>query len=274
MTKDGACLQELIVQMTGQQAPCGYGGIASEALSRSAVLLNSELGLGFSQFNELLLHLGYDRVAHEFFQFLIDGSTEYSGGCIKPLSRLQEGIERFRKLALLRYGNVKFGFKNLGRDPEELEYLISKPIPSSKYEHRHNIALDIKPIPRNETYYLGYLVKNKIDEGIRTGDPKAREEEEKRLKIVEQGVYNQDAYLCFDHMDVYIATSMREPHEYALANFWTNEIVSSAEIKELKVRVFDPTQAYCHDRIDKGLAEALMLKRAQCTVYLRRSPTP
>jgi hypothetical protein len=29
-----------------------------------------------------------------------------------------------------------------------------------------------------------------------------------------------------------------------------------------------PTQAYCSDRIDKGIAEALMLKRAQCTIYL------
>src|SRR5205807_9604853 len=39
-------------------------------------------------------------------------------------------------------------------------------------------------------------------------------------------------------------------------------------IRDLKLRWFDPTQAYCVERIDKGLAEALMLKRAKCTVYL------
>jgi hypothetical protein len=52
-----------------------------------------------------------------------------------------------------------------------------------------------------------------------------------------------------------------------LANLWTKEITTSPELRDLKIRVFDPTQAFCHDRIDKGLAEALMLKRAQCTVY-------
>jgi len=33
------------------------------------------------------------------------------------------------------------------------------------------------------------------------------------------------------------------------------------------VRYFDPTQAYTDNRINKGLVEALMLKRARCTVY-------
>jgi hypothetical protein len=39
-------------------------------------------------------------------------------------------------------------------------------------------------------------------------------------------------------------------------------------LKDLKLRWFDPTQAYCRERIDKGLSEALMLRRAKCTVYL------
>jgi hypothetical protein len=34
------------------------------------------------------------------------------------------------------------------------------------------------------------------------------------------------------------------------------------------LRYFDPTQALCRNRIDKGLTEALMLKRAKCTIYL------
>lgn len=33
-------------------------------------------------------------------------------------------------------------------------------------------------------------------------------------------------------------------------------------VKGLKLRYFDPTQAFCEDRIDKGLVEGLMLKRA------------
>ena len=36
----------------------------------------------------------------------------------------------------------------------------------------------------------------------------------------------------------------------------------------MNLRFFDPTQAYCPDRIDKGLVEGLMLKRASCTIYM------
>jgi hypothetical protein len=35
----------------------------------------------------------------------------------------------------------------------------------------------------------------------------------------------------------------------------------------LKLRYFDPTQSFCEDRIEKGLVESLMLRRAKCTVY-------
>src|SRR6202035_3394250 len=40
------------------------------------------------------------------------------------------------------------------------------------------------------------------------------------------------------------------------------------QVRKLKLRYFDPTQSQCSYRIDKGLVEALMLKRARCTVYM------
>ena len=39
------------------------------------------------------------------------------------------------------------------------------------------------------------------------------------------------------------------------------------ELADLKLRYFDPTQSFCEDRIEKGLVESLMLRRAKCTVY-------
>jgi hypothetical protein len=39
------------------------------------------------------------------------------------------------------------------------------------------------------------------------------------------------------------------------------------ELSDLKLRHFDPTQAYTENRVNKGLVESLMLKRAKCTVY-------
>ena len=71
-------------------------------------------GIGYSQFNELLLLLGRDRVSPSFFRFLVDGATEYEGGeAVESLQALREGVDRFRKLALLNFGNVRFGFRYL-----------------------------------------------------------------------------------------------------------------------------------------------------------------
>ena len=43
--------------------------------------------------------------------------------------------------------------------------------------------------------------------------------------------------------------------------------MSAPEVAELNLRYFDPTQSYTKNRINKGLIESLMLKRAKCTVY-------
>lgn len=45
-------------------------------------------------------------------------------------------------------------------------------------------------------------------------------------------------------------------------------LFSDDRLRKLKLRYFDPTHSDCKSRIDKGLVEALMLKRASCTVYL------
>lgn len=93
-------------------------------------------------------------------------------------------------------------------------------------------------------------------------------ERRKRLEVVRIiAAENQDIYLTWDHMDVYFATSMRKRWEYEDLAVFIDEVMRSEEISKLNVRHFDPTQAYTSNRINKGLVEALMLKRAQCTVY-------
>jgi hypothetical protein len=69
-------------------------------------------------------------------------------------------------------------------------------------------------------------------------------------------------------MDVYIATSMRERLDFWNVAQFAAEIQSDRQIKSMKLRFFDPTQAFCKDRLDKGLVEGLMLKRACCTIYM------
>ncbi len=89
-----------------------------------------------------------------------------------------------------------------------------------------------------------------------------------RLKAAQAiGERNQDVYLTWDHMDVYFATSMRKPWEFRELHDFIQQTMSAPEVAELNLRYFDPTQSYTKNRINKGLIESLMLKRAKCTVY-------
>src|SRR5207245_11176384 len=44
-------------------------------------------------------------------------------------------------------------------------------------------------------------------------------------------------------------------------------LMGYAVLAGLKLRYFDPTHAYTDNRVNKGLVESLMLKRARCTIY-------
>lgn len=254
----------------------GQPGTIQTPLPETALRLLSKkkaLGLGHSQLNELLLLLGFDRVARGFFQYLVDGTTNYQpNATISSPAALDEGIERFRKLGLLFFGNVKFAFKTLSIDHNLLtEYVLRlEPVEHEYYKSRHDPIHPICVIPGAETYYLGYIVERELKKRLKSdpNDVTAQSEEQIRLATIAQGAANHIAYLVSDHLDVYVATSMRERHEYMAVSRLTQQIFESPELKKLKLRWFDPTQAHCVDRIDKGLSEALMLRRAQCTIYL------
>jgi hypothetical protein len=263
-----ASLQVLLESLSGQPTAPNI------QLPRMAVeALDSGKGLGYSQLNELLLILGYDRICPELFQFLIDGTTEYSpGSSIRSILELQGAVTRFRKLALLFFGNVKFAFKRLGTNPDELLSWVQalEPRDEQSYEARHDPIQPVELIDPADTYLLGYVIEAELKRRLdaNSTDAEALALLERRKGIVERGRRNHSAYLVSDHLDVYVATSMRERHEFLIVSDLCAAIFSRGELSKLKLRWFDPTQAYCSDRIDKGLAEALMLKRAKCTLYL------
>ncbi len=224
--------------------------------------------MGFSQFNEVLLLLGFDRVERKFFSYLCNNEDQ----TILNIHHLREGVERFVKLSMLLFGNITDAFNTLSKDDAELERWLDALTPIDKviYTRRHDPILRIEKITADKTYYLGYIVYDQIRGRLKANpnDSEALEEEKVRSAIVEQGKRNQEAYLASDHMDVYVATSMREKHEYLTVSRITDQIFGSDLLSDLKLRYFDPTQAYCEDRIDKGISEGLMLKRAKCTIYL------
>ena len=65
-------LDKLLADLTGQTAPFAFC-----LPSQSVELLRREIGLGYSQLNELLLLKGYDRISPEFFQYIVDGTIDF-----------------------------------------------------------------------------------------------------------------------------------------------------------------------------------------------------
>ena len=95
------------------------------------------------------------------------------------------------------------------------------------------------------------------------------EEQLKRMEETQQvALRNLTRYLAADHMDVYVATSMRTAPDYISVNHFVNALFAHEFIRPLKLRYFNPTQSWIDDRVAKGLVEALMLKRATVTIYM------
>jgi hypothetical protein len=93
-------------------------------------------------------------------------------------------------------------------------------------------------------------------------------ERDARIKEVRAiATRNQDIYLTWDHMDVYFATSMRKQWEFEDLFDFVEGVMSNKELTALQIRYFNPTQAFTLNRVNKGLVESLMLKRARCNVY-------
>ncbi|UJR86679.1 helix-turn-helix domain-containing protein [Sandaracinus amylolyticus] len=75
-------------------------------------------------------------------------------------------------------------------------------------------------------------------------------------------------YLAADHLDVYVATSMRSDADFVSVNSFCSELFRNPTIESLRLRHFNPTQSWIEDRVAKGLVEALMLKRSSMTIYM------
>lgn len=253
---------ELMEQLTGQEVPFSEG--RARLSERNPFI---EGGMGYSQLNELLLTLGYDRILPPFFDYLFDGEPT-----ITSHEQLAKGVEKFRKHAMLLYGNIKFAFKTLSAySKDALRQVVRQfdPLPPKVYALRPSPLHDIQAITAEDAYYLGYIVDREVDAKL-ARDPENKELLAAKGKIADVrriGHKNHDAYLTYDYIDVYIATSMRERHEFFVVSGFIRQLFEHTEIRPLRLRWFDPTQAYCSDRIDKGLVEGLMVKRAKCTIY-------
>jgi hypothetical protein len=248
------------------------------------IAISSVDGLNYEQFNELLLLFDQDRVSRAFFDFFCSGTT-----CLK-LDELPKAIARFRGYAMLCFGDFRFAYKKLSRlNQQDLFRALgsySKGTDSilQAFVERPSPALKIEKIAKDKTWCLGYIAKGmyETEAGWVSAAIKKQSSNAALLKQAEfyqqlgdaihqtevQGLRNTDIYLTWDYMDVYVATSMRKRWEFEETAEFLTALFDTATIRKLKLRYFDPTQSQCAYRIDKGLVEALMLKRARCTVYM------
>lgn len=244
-----------------------------------------DVGLDYAEFNELLLMLNQDRVSQPFFEFF----------WAKPRVKLADivrGVVRFRGFALLCFGNFRFAYKRLSQTTgSELRGVLGQwaVAPSDRlraFTSRPEIALKIRTIAKDKTWQLGYVSKRLIESDMRSVQematrvsdeeaPRVRELlhfygqlGEERLGLEDIGLRNTEVYLSWDYMDVYVATSMRQPSEFSETAEFIAHVFGNAKLKPLRLRWFDPTQSAVPNRIDKGLVEGLMLKRAECTIYM------
>ena len=82
------------------------------------------------------------------------------------------------------------------------------------------------------------------------------------------GIKNQQQYInSASEMDVYVATSMRDDRDYSEMKAFIDQVFGRKDIGRLNLRYFDPTQAYCPNKHDKGLVECLMIRCAKVTIY-------
>lgn len=249
-------------------------------------------GLNYEQFNELLLLLNQDRVSRGFFKKFFFGKD------IISLEELKRGVADFRGFAMLCFGNFRFAYKKLiQKNEEELKkvhrwYCREASDILEEFE-RPKKMLRIKPIKREETWYLGNISTRKLEkeyeiveglascleekselpfrvsrEDVLQLSQKYLEMQDTMLKAEEKALENTDIYLTWDYMDVYIATSMRQRWEFEEAFDFIKKVFNNSCVKKLHLRYFDPTQSKCRNRIDKGLVEGLMLKRVECCIYM------
>lgn len=98
--------------------------------------------------------------------------------------------------------------------------------------------------------------------------PKADRDLERIEQTQDQAQRNLARYLAADHLDVYVATSMRVDADFVSVNRFSKALFSHPDVKALNLRYFNPTQSWIDDRVAKGLVEALMLRRSSLTVYM------
>ena len=112
------------------------------------------------------------------------------------------------------------------------------------------------------------LDQNRLASILASLQPVLDDRRKRQVAAQEVGIRNTQRYLTLPYLDVYVATSMRSESDFSEQHQFLLNVFGHPDIRDLKLRYFDPTVSFDDDRIKKGLIECLMLRRARVTIYL------
>lgn len=223
--------------------------------------------------NRVLLCCDRNVVTPSFFKYFFKRDP------IEDVEQFEEGVESFRKKAMLLYGNFQYAFRKFRQQDDLAEFLRQRGCePLGEQNIKRETRFELQKIDKSARWTLGHVtydaeiqkLESDKNSGILTEAEFQRskaEYEELAKRTRAKGRRNLRKYLTLDELDVYVATSMRERDDYEeMANF-VESVFEKDPIRSLNLRYFDPTQSYIEDRISTGLLECFLLKRAKVTVY-------
>jgi len=107
-----------------------------------------------------------------------------------------------------------------------------------------------------------------LEKEVKYISPEKTKDFGKMEEVQNQAYNNLSNYLTADYLDVYVATSMRNYADFISVNDFVENLFKDDEVRQFKLRYFNPTQSWIEDRVAKGLVEALMLRRADICIYM------
>lgn len=181
--------------------------------------------------------------------------THFTGYITGPIVKKEyEAAEILNEFASGWRGNIDSLLKDLDKyikqNSDDIKHIIMQAAVKYKNKYKKRLTKDGFKKFAEDSFKTLVKVKAKCDEILKTAQ------------------MNTYTYLTWDYMDVYLATSMREKYDFESFSKFVKDLFSNKHLRNLKLRYFDPTQSdNVENRIDKGLIEGLMLKRAECTIY-------
>lgn len=150
---------ELVEQLTGTP-PKGISD--NDRVNLADALANDERTIDVSLLNELLLLANKDRVTPAFFKYFFAAGGKESKDC--RVAGIGVGVERFRKMAMLCFGNFIYAYRQLSRLPDEeaIRAVFGRDgqdpaILKDRFKARAAALMSVRAISRDETYMVGYL---------------------------------------------------------------------------------------------------------------------